>query len=577
MTKGGRADGPSGQTANKRLGELQVVQFIIHAVRSGQRAILVTGRSQVSVRAPEAALAACSSASTRTLHIGPPLPEPPELQEMIGAAVGIAGGRALAPRAMAERLLLSKPRQIAILAIDDAHTLSHRSLSYLSQMTELLVRDAPVLQIVLAAGPALLDTLARPEFESLRKRLCRPAFETFGTSRWEKSDGALSDPRKRALGGAVARPTHIRDVQPAAASPRKYGAARPAAYAAAGLAAMGCLAAIGYSVFPAFSAGPTQPNIPSINSAAAQEILAPSDPSQSSAQLEPSQTHEVVDALIDELMDAVASGSDRSASPLLQRIANLETSATPEAVKLLTAMTDRFAARISAAAAAGRVDEARRLEQFYSRHSRFLRLAYSAPNERSIQSQPRAAPGAASSVVDPPGQDESEQPGVRQAVQAMAIARPCRQTRSRRQLRSPPRVKAFKSRNRRNRRRLPRLPRRFRQSNPASQTMAIEPCRQPLRSPPRIEAFKSCNRRNRRRLPRLPLHFRQSNPAPQAMAIERPRRPTPLRQPLRSSPPIKAVMQRSPRYWPKRRRPRLMAQPPQSARACRRLRLSASY
>ena len=47
---------------------------------------------------------------------------------------------------------------------------------------------------------------------------------------------------------------------------------------------MGCLAAIGYIAFSAFSVGPTPPPIPSLNSAAPQEFLAPSDRSQSSAQ-----------------------------------------------------------------------------------------------------------------------------------------------------------------------------------------------------------------------------------------------------------------------------------------------------
>ena len=403
-----RADEPSEQSPIKRLGELEVIQFINDAVRSGQRAILVTGRGQVSVRVPEAALAACSSASARTLHIGPPLPEPPELQEMIGAAVGIAGGRELSPQVMAVRLLFADPWRTAILAIDDAHTLSHRSLSYLSLMTELLAPDAPVLQIVLAAGPALLDTLAQPEFESLRKRLFRPGFETFRTLHRGEADGAFSDPRKRALGRAATRPTHVRNVEPVAASPRDYGIARPAVYAAAGLVAMGCVAAIGYIAFPAFSAGPTPPHIPSVNSAAPQEFLAPSDRSQSSAQLDPRQTGEVVDPLIDELVDAVASGS--------VEFADLEASVTPDALKLLIATPDRFATRASAAAAAGRVDEARRLEQF-------ARLAYSArgrpdlltaSKQRSSQSLLRATSGvsAASAIGDPPRQSEAEQTGV---------------------------------------------------------------------------------------------------------------------------------------------------------------------
>ena len=162
------ADKPSEQSPTAHQGDFEQVQFIGDALRAGHRAILVTGRGPESVRAPEAALA---GASAVTLRIGRPLPEPPELQEIIGAAVGIAGGRDIAPLAMAARLLFAEPRRTVILAIDDAQALSHRSLAYLALMTELLAPDAPVLQIVLAAGPDLLDALAQPEFDGFRDRL----------------------------------------------------------------------------------------------------------------------------------------------------------------------------------------------------------------------------------------------------------------------------------------------------------------------------------------------------------------------------------------------------------------------
>src|SRR5271166_1888482 len=253
-----------------RLAEREVVKFISDALRAGQRAILVTGRSQVSMRVPEAALAACASASARALHIGPPLPEPPELQEMIGASVEIAGGREMIPQAMARLLLFADPRPTVILAIDDAHTLSHRSLSYLTLMTELLAPEAPILQIVLAAGPALLDTLAQPEFERLRNLLGRPGFETFQTLHGGRANGAFSGLRKPAHGGAAAGLAHVQHADPAAASPRGHGIARPAVYAAGGVVAIGCLTAIGYVAFSAFTVGPTLPPIPSLNSAAEQ-------------------------------------------------------------------------------------------------------------------------------------------------------------------------------------------------------------------------------------------------------------------------------------------------------------------
>ena len=216
-------------------------------MRAGQRAILIIGRGQHSVCAPSAALATGASNSARTLHIGPPLPEPSELQEMIGNAAGIAGCRELAPLAMAARLLFAEPRQAVVLAIDDAHTLSHRSLAYLAQMTELLAPDAPVLQIVLAAGPLLLDALAQAEFESFRDRLLRPPFETLQT---------MPEP------SPAPYLTHDRKDEPLAVSAKLRRISRNAVCATAGLVAVVCLGAIGAIPFPVFSMKPDAPPEP---------------------------------------------------------------------------------------------------------------------------------------------------------------------------------------------------------------------------------------------------------------------------------------------------------------------------
>ena len=239
------ADKSSEQNPIAHHADYDVVQFVGEALRAGQRVILVTGRGKRSVRAPEAALA---SASAHALHIEPPLPEPPELQEMIGAAVGIAGGREIAPLAMAARLLFAEPRRSVILAIDDAHTLSHRSLSYLAQMTELLGPDAPVLQIVLAAGPDLLDVLAQPEFDDFRDRIVRPGSEALEIPSRRGDDGAFPD-LQNAQDRKAARPTTAEGDVPMAASPWMRRIARPAAFAAAGLVAVGCLGAIGFVAF----------------------------------------------------------------------------------------------------------------------------------------------------------------------------------------------------------------------------------------------------------------------------------------------------------------------------------------
>jgi hypothetical protein len=404
-----RADEPLEQSPIARLGELQIAQFISGALRAGQRAILVTGRGQVSTRVPEAALS--GRASARALHIGPPLPEPPELQEMIAAAAGVAGGRQMTPQAMALLLRLADPRPRVILAIDEAHTLSRRSLAYLALMTELLASEAAILQIVLAAGPSLLDTLAQPEFESLRNSLSRPLFETIQTLRGKRPNEALLG-LQRPHGRAAARLAHVQNNGPAALSRRSDGIARRAVRGAVGLVAICSLAVIGYNAFLAFM-GPTLPPSPSLHSDA--RFLAPSGRSQSLAQLGPGRPDEVIDLLIDETVDAVASGSVELTSALLERIAKLESGASPDSLKWMPALEDRVAARMAAAERAGRIDEARHLEQVFL-------LAYSAIgrpdlvtawNQGSVQSPQTAVPSAsdASTISGPAEQREiSERP-----------------------------------------------------------------------------------------------------------------------------------------------------------------------
>ncbi|HXZ14869.1 MAG TPA: hypothetical protein VEH77_02650, partial [Roseiarcus sp.] len=355
-----RANHPSERSAVTRLAELRGVAFTVDALRAGERAILVIARDETSARTPGAALAACSSDSTWTLRIGPPLPEPSDLQEMIGAAAGISGVRDMAPLAMAARMLFAEPRRNVILAIDEAHLLSHRSLAYLAEMTELLAPDAPVLQIVLAARPALLDTLAHPEFESFRNRLAEPRCETFLTSAKDASERVVSRPKEPPVGWAPPRPSPVESAEPIAPSPWFYRAA----HAAAGLVAAGCLATLGYLALPAFSMDPA-PLYALLGSSAPQFGSAPSDRAQSPAQLDSKETDEAVDPLMDQLADAVASGSTESVFPLLERIAKLEARLTPDGLRLLIAMPDRLASRAVAASAAGRIDEARRLEQFY--------------------------------------------------------------------------------------------------------------------------------------------------------------------------------------------------------------------
>ena len=360
-----RTDKPSEQGPIARFAEVQVVEFISDALRAGQRAILVTGRGQDSMRVPEAALAACASASGRALHIGPPLPEPPELQEMIGTAIEIAGGREMAPEAMAQLLLLADPRPTVILAIDDAHTLPHRTLHYLMQMTELLAPEAPILQIVFAARPTLLDTLAEPEFERLRNRLCRPRFEVFQTLRRGKASGGLSGLRKPAHGRAAPGLAHVRNAHLIAASPRHHGIARAVAYVAIAVIAMSCLAAIGYIAFADFSDGPVASSV-CLGPSCASNCDRPDGATDLCGSAELTDVVDGrVDRLIDEVVDATVSDPVKLMPTLFERFAKLEASASPGGLKLMIALPKRLAERASAAAAAGHVEQARRLEEAY--------------------------------------------------------------------------------------------------------------------------------------------------------------------------------------------------------------------
>jgi hypothetical protein len=353
----------------------------------------------------------------------PPLPEPPELQEMIGSAVGVAGGREMTPQAMAQQLRLADPRPSVILAIDDAHTLSHQSLGYLTLMTELLASEAPILQIVLSANPTLLDTLAQPEFEGLLNRLSRPLFETIQTLPGKRADGAYLGLRKATHGGATTLFGHAQNGGPAELSRGGYGFARAVRTAVALLAASG-LAAIGY-----IALGLTPAPIP-LNSDAPQKFLPPSGPSESLEQLGPGQFGETIDPLIDQTVDAVASGSVALTSTLLERIAKLDSGA------LLPALEDRLAARMSAAEADGRTDEARRMEQAYFLAYSAGVLAYSAAgrrdpltvsNQRSFQSPRTAIPSPSSTGIiggRPQQRETAQEPGVPPSGSAVSAEQP---------------------------------------------------------------------------------------------------------------------------------------------------------
>jgi hypothetical protein len=311
------------------------VQCICDALRAGQRTIVVICRDPHPTRIPDAALAACASSTSRVLRIGRPLPELLELQEIIGAAAGVAGGRGMAPQALARLLQTAEPRQSVVLVIDDADSLPRQSLYYLAQMQMLnvLAMDAPALQIVFAARPALLERLSHPDFETFRNRITlaggvtEPSLERvqqegepvfYPDTRRNKDLEQDNDSKNGdlALGHENTPSIAPRSVQlpPLPTAPRRLGlesgriAPRPpVAYKAAVVLAMSCLVTMSYVAFLFFSDDPTQSSAPAARSDVPQEFAA-APGSSPSAPLDPRQTDKVIASLIDREIAAAAAG-----------------------------------------------------------------------------------------------------------------------------------------------------------------------------------------------------------------------------------------------------------------------------
>jgi hypothetical protein len=349
------------------------VRFIIDALRAGERAIVVSGQNPSSALVPDEAIAACVSASRRVLHIGYPLPSLLELQDMIGSVAGITGGFGIAPQAMARLLLTSVPPwQSVVLAIDDADTLPRKWLYYLAQLSNALAGDAPILQIVLAAGPALLEQLSHPDFEIFRNRIVVSS----------EKNSEQEDDRMRS------RPAQARDLQvfvprsvqlsPLSMTPRQplYVAGRVAhgltgTDIVAVVLAIGCLLAIGYAAFLAYPDSQPPPSASTVNANALQEFevapkrspLPPPDAPE---------TDKAIASLIDQFEAAMAqelSGTrlGGEAANLADRIETLAKSASPNGRLMVVALKDRIATKVIAALGAGRSDEAHRLAQFLGR------------------------------------------------------------------------------------------------------------------------------------------------------------------------------------------------------------------
>src|ERR1700730_11484756 len=291
------------------------VQGICDALRAGQRTIVVICRDPHPTRIPDAALAACGSFTSRVLRIGRPLSELLERQEMIGAAAGVAGGRGMAPQALARLLQTAEPRQSVVLVIDDADSLPRQSLYYLAQMLNVLAMDAPALQIVFAARPALLERLSHPDFETFRNRITLAGGVTEPSLERVQQEGEpvfYPDTRRNkdleqdndSKNGDLARghehtpsiAPRLVQLPPLPPAARRLGLVSgriahlpPVAYKAAVVLAMSCLVTISYVAFLVFSDDPTQSSAPAARSGVQQEFSAAPGRSPS-APLDPRQT-----------------------------------------------------------------------------------------------------------------------------------------------------------------------------------------------------------------------------------------------------------------------------------------------
>lgn len=178
----------------------------------------------------------------------------------------------------------------------------------------------------------------------------------------------------------------------------------PGIYGAAAVFAMSCITLLGYLAHMAFTDNRTM--VPG-------ELDAPQELASDGARrslpapaLRPRQADIDIAALIDEMDSAYArglsgTGTMDAAATVLDRISKLVDSASPSGLKMVVAMQERFAAHALAAARAGRVEEARRLEQF----SRSLAIApptsaTRAPNTVTVAPLPR--PRKADSVAAVP-------------------------------------------------------------------------------------------------------------------------------------------------------------------------------
>ncbi len=230
-----------------------------------------------------------------------------------------------------------------VLVIDDADSLPRQSLYYLAQMLNVLAIDAPALQIVFAGRPALLERLSHPDFETFRNRITlaggatEPSLErvqqeeelVFYPDTQRNNDLEQDNDSKK--GDLVLRHENTPLIAPRSAQVTPLPTARrllglqsggiahrpPVAYKVAAVLAMSCLVTISYVGLLVFSDAPTQSSAPAARPGARQEFAAAPGHSPS-APLDPRQTDKVIASLIDQATAAAAAGRVEEARRLDQ-------------------------------------------------------------------------------------------------------------------------------------------------------------------------------------------------------------------------------------------------------------------
>ena len=334
--------------------------------------VLLSSPGSTVAHVGDEVLDACRSLAT-VLPLRPPFPNLLELQAMVGKAACVVGRIGVAPQAMAKLLQDSGLQYPLVLAIDDADTLPRQTLYYLSQVSNAFVADAPALQLVFGARPALLKQLGHPDFKDLAKRIAI----------WPESaasQGTLGE-RTKELGGSyfakakAPLDTVARVVERPVGTPLPERSAwrTKALELVRGKGAVAALAAISFLAIgiALFMTRPDQQLRPSGRGSdvAALQNSAPGPQGPLPAPPDTQETDKLISLLVGAFQAEMERGLieghfSRVAGEILDRIDILSTRASAEGLSKVLALKDRILERSIAAIKAGRFTEARQIEQY---------------------------------------------------------------------------------------------------------------------------------------------------------------------------------------------------------------------